>query len=131
MKTLLLEFTTPVPKIGAGKFKNQLAVNNTIPNWYRWYKKKIKDTFKQLLAEWHIEESQLALDDVTVEFQLYRPTARKLDADSIAISAGKWTVDLLVERGWIKDDNTVTFIYKPVIIERDRVETDVKVSVYA
>ena len=128
---LHLEFTVPVPKIGTGKFKNRLAVNNTIPTWYRFQKTKIKNTFKENLSQWHIEESQLALEEnVTVEFQLYRPTKHKLDADSIAISAGKWTVDLLVEKGWIKDDNVVTFIYRPVIVEKERVETEVNVKVY-
>jgi len=119
-----------VPKIGAGKAKDQLVLMNNAPVWMRYYQTKIKKQFKDHLREWHVPESQLALDEGTVEFRLYRPTKRRLDADSIAF-IGKWTVDFLVEQGYFKDDDQVTFVYKPVVVEKERVETEVKVSVYA
>lgn len=123
-----LEFTVAVPKIGTGKAKNQLVLMNNASVWMRYYQTKIKKTYKDHLKEWHISESSLALESGTVEFQLYRPTKRRLDADSIAF-IGKWTVDFLVEQGYFIDDDQVTFVYKPVIVEKDRVETEIKVTV--
>lgn len=126
---IILETTIPVPKIGTGKAKNQLVLMNNASIWMRYYQTKIKKAFKDNLKEWHLPESELSLASGTVEFQLYRPTKRRLDADSIAF-IGKWFVDTLVEQGYFKDDDQVTFIYKPVIVEKDRVETEIKIKVY-
>ena len=124
----VLTCTFPVPKIGAGKHKNQLVTNNNVSIWKRWYETKIKKTFKDSLRDWTVPESELKLKSGTVEFQLYRPTRHRLDADSITWE-GKWFVDFLVEQGYFEDDDQVTFIYKPVIVEHERVETEVYVVV--
>lgn len=126
---MILECTFPVPKIGAGKSKNQLVLMNNASVWMRYYQAKIKKTMKDDLKAWLVPTSDLMLDSGTVEFRLYRPTRKRLDADSIAF-IGKWFVDLLVEQGYFKDDDQVTFIYKPVIVEKDRVETEIYVKIY-
>lgn len=126
---IILETTIPVPKIGTGKSKNQLVLMNNASIWMRYYQTKIKKAFKDNLKDWHLPKSELSLDSGTVEFRLYRPTKRRLDADSIAF-IGKWFVDTLVEQGYFKDDDQITFMYKPVIVEKDRVETEVKIKIY-
>ncbi len=125
----ILEFTYSAPKIGAGKHKNQLATNNNAVNWLRYYKTKIKNTFKDNLIEWSVPQVEHNYKSGTVEFQIYRPNKRRIDADAFGISSFKWTVDLLVQQGWFKDDDQVTFIFKPAIVETERIETDVKVRV--
>lgn len=102
---------------------------NNASIWMRYYQAKIKKTFKDSLKDWVIPIHEGSPHTIgSVEFQLYRPTKRRLDADSIAF-IGKWTVDLLVEQGYFVDDDNITFVYKPVIVESDRVETEVMFTV--
>lgn len=125
----ILEFTIALPKIGVGKYKNQHPLMNNAPVWMRYYQKKIKDTFKQNLIEWFVPPNISEFQQGTVVFTIYKKNRRSMDADSIAF-IGKWCTDLLVSQGWFKDDNQIIFIYKPMIIEKDRVETEMKVEVY-
>ena len=120
-------FTFPYPKIGIGKSKNQLVTMNNSSVWLRYYKTKIKKDLKETLSEWVLPESTLGSKSGEVIFKLYRPTKQRLDADSVAFVA-KWIIDLLVERGYYEDDNQLRVVYEPVTVDKDRVETDIKVT---
>ena len=117
--------------IGEGKHKNKLAVTNTLQYWYRYKKTKIKNTFKESLNSWIIPECDKAPNKCgVIEFQLYRPNERGLDADSISVSTGKWIMDFIVEQGWFSDDDKMTFVYKPKIVDKSLSVTEVHVKVY-
>jgi Holliday junction resolvase RusA-like endonuclease len=130
LNSKIIEFTCQFPKIGVGKYKNQLCTLNNIPKFYRYEKTKIKNKFKEQLLGWTVPRVDYNYPEGYVEFQLYRPTKLRLDADAGAL-VYKWIVDLLVEEGYFKDDDQITFILKPVIVDKERVETEIKVTVYA
>lgn len=102
------------PKIGAGKFKNQYATTNTIPNWYRYYKPKISQAFKTMLREWYLPDAEgKPFSAGTVTFKIKRNTKRKMDPDAFGASAFKWAIDVLVEQGYLSDDDKVRIVLEP------------------
>jgi len=127
---LILETTFQIPKIGAGRYKNQLVLMNNLPLWKRWGETRIKSEFKNTLKVWALEQSTLNAKVGTLEFQLIRHDRRRQDADSIAFE-GKWFADLLVELGYFEDDVGLTFVYRPVVYEPERVQPEVNVKVYS
>ena len=129
MSKLILEFTVPVPKIGTGKWNNELVLMNNASKWIKWHRAKIRKEFLALLGEWQVPKSTENALSGRIEYRLYRPTQCKLDADSIAYPA-KWCTDFITKQGYFLDDNQVESQFKPVIVEKDRVETEMKVSVY-
>jgi len=126
----LLKFTVAYPKVGIGKAKNQLVTMNNAASWLRYYKTKISAQYKEMLGDWFIPVCDTEPHRIgTLECRIYRPTKQRLDADSLAYEA-KWTADFLVERGWFEDDDQFTSVFRPVIIEKDRVETEIEFTVY-
>ena len=125
----ILEFTFALPKIGVGKHKNEYVLMNNASVWLRFYKSKIMAEFKEHISSWSIPESSLLLGSGRIEYQLYRPNKKKLDNDAPSY-VYKWVQDTLVAQGYFKDDDQITSILRPVIVERNRVETEVKVAVY-
>lgn len=111
----LLRFTIYAPKIGKGKYKNQLATVNNIPVWFRYYKTKIKKDFIETLGDWHVPKSDLMLEEADIEFTLLRNSKRKLDADALTV-VYKWTIDYIVKQGWLKDDDKLRIIMNPTQI---------------
>ena len=126
----ILEFRVGVPKILSGKGKGRLVSLNTIPLWYRYQKTKIKNQFKDAIKDWFIPKSDKRYKSGSIVFKLYRPTKVKLDADG-QIFAYKWIADALVEQGWFLDDDKITFVLEPVVHDVNKVETEIKVEVYA
>jgi Holliday junction resolvase RusA-like endonuclease len=126
----LIEFTCPFPKIGSGKYKNQLCTLNNIPKFFRYQKTKIKNDFKDSLKGWSVPRVEHSHETGLIEFELYRPTKLRLDADAGALIY-KWIMDLLVEEGYYKDDDKITLVLKPVVIDKERTETQIKVTAYA
>jgi len=76
-----------------------------------------------------VPKSELKAKSGHIHFTLLRPNARRLDADSITLT-GKWIADFIVEQGWLHDDDKLHFHYHPVIIERERVETEIRVELF-
>lgn len=110
----LIDITFIAPKIGAGRFKNQYATTNTIPNWYRYYKPKISQAFKLMLKEWYLPEyDNEAFECATVTFKIKRNFKRKMDPDAFGASAFKWAIDMLVEQKYLIDDDKVRIILEP------------------
>jgi hypothetical protein len=127
----ILKFTIPFPKIGVGKKKNQLATVNNIPYFYRFHKTRIKNGVKTRLKDWLLPKNEgKVYREGLVEFRLYRPSKKRLDADAGSGTVYKWIVDTLVEQGYFEDDDQITFVLKPVIVETHRVETDIEVKVF-
>ncbi len=124
----LFSFIIAAPKIGVGKYKNQLPTINNAPIWYRYGKTRIKNDYKEKLTEWFLPKSELMLDSFIIEFSLFRPNGKKLDADAL-FYIYKWTIDSIVEQGYAKDDNKVKIIINPAILEKKNVETTIKVKV--
>ena len=122
----VLSFTVAYPKVGIGKSKNQLVTMNNAAVWLRYYKSKISAKYKGLLGDWFIPECTTKPHRSGVlECRIYRPTKQRLDADSASYIV-KWTADFAVEQGWFKDDDQLTFILKPVIVEKNRAETEIE-----
>jgi len=130
MKEPILNFTCKYPVILTGRGKGRLCTNNSVPDWYRYQKTKIKDMFKQSIGEWSIPKSELLLPLGSIKFTIIRPDHTRIDADSPAISAGKWSADFLVEQGWFSDDDKIQFLYCPMVVDKSIEETMVKVEVY-
>jgi len=126
----LLSFICRYPTILTGKYKGRLASTNSVPYWYRYQKTKIKGSFKESLGEWTIPESDLNYKVGSIKFQIIRPNKKRIDADSLAISAGKWTADFLVEQGWFEDDDKLQFHYLPMTVCKDYNETMIRVEIY-
>lgn len=125
----ILEFTCALPKIGIGVRKNEYVLMNNASIWLRFYQTKIKTQFKNHISNWCIPESNLKHKSGRIEYQLYRPSKKRLDADAPSYIY-KWTMDTLVSQGWFLDDNDITIVLRPVIVEPNRVETEFKVSVF-
>ena len=127
----ILEFTIPFPKIGSGSRKNQLCTMNNAPYWYRYNKTKIKNGVKARLVEWLVPKYDKEPHATgKIEFRLYRPTKLRLDPDAGCGSAYKWIIDTIVEQGYFIDDDRLTLVLYPVVVEPERVETDIEVKVY-
>lgn len=126
----LLSFICRYPTVLTGRAKGRLATNNNVPDWYRFQKTKIKNSFKESLGEWTIPQSDLKCELGAIKFTTIRPNKKRIDADSPAISAGKWTADFLVEQGWFEDDDKVQFLYLPVQVCPEYNETMIRVEVY-
>ncbi len=124
----VLQFRIPVPKIGAGKKKNQLATINTLPYWYRYRKTIIKNEFKNRLLEWYIGKSNIMMESFKIEFSIIRNNKRKLDSDSIIMPI-KWIIDVLVQQGYAKDDDKVKIVIIPSVVDLEQLETLIDVKV--
>jgi hypothetical protein len=107
-------------KIGGKKHSNTHALANNVALWYRYSKTKIKNDFKARMKEWSlpIYESE-PHDEAEVHFQIFRDSNRKIDSDSMSISTFKWALDLLVEQGYLSDDDRVKIVLHPTKLDKD------------
>ena len=126
----LLTFICRFPTILTGKSKGRVATNNNVPDWYRYQKTKIKNSFKESLGEWTIPQSDLNAETGAIKFTILRPNKKRIDADSLAISAGKWIADFLVEQGWFSDDDKIQFLYLPMEHSPEHSETMIRVEIF-
>jgi len=62
-------------------------------------------------------------------FSIYRHNRRIFDSDALGFIV-KWTIDAIKESGWLVDDNQVTYIVHPSVLNLDLIETEIKVEVY-
>jgi len=133
----LFQFQTPCPK-----YKEQVISLNNISKWHRFHSSKIKNEFKDLLKEWYIPTPEKQYESIYVEFMLYRHNKRTLDSDNLGFQI-KWIIDAIKETEnedildnkskpitWIIDDDKVKYSVEPAILDRDLLETELKVVVY-
>jgi Holliday junction resolvase RusA-like endonuclease len=115
--------------IAAPKYKNQVVSLNNINKWLRWSKSKISNDYKNMLNDFYIPEPTEQLRSSWIRFDLYRHNGKVLDSDNLGIIV-KWTIDAIKQKGWLEDDNQVTYSIFPSIMDRNLVETEIKVSMF-
>ena len=120
-----LEWICPFPTIGKGKKANQLCTVNNLPYFYRYGITRIKNTFKEQLKEWYIpkhtgEPTRSAL----VIFRIKRKNKKRIDPDSAALPQ-KWIADVLVEQGYLIDDDQIRYILEPTEYSCEGVDTSI------
>jgi hypothetical protein len=130
-KEKLFEFNVPCPK-----YKEQVVSLNNFSKWYRFKGSTIKNTYIELLHEWCIPEPEETLDEILVEYHLYRHNKRVLDADNLGFII-KWTNDAIKNKKnelknltFLTDDDQVHYYVKPAVLNRELLETEIKVKVY-
>ena len=128
---LLFEFNTPCPK-----YKEQVISLNNVSKWLRFHQSKIKNTYKQQLKEWYIPTPNTRYKKLYVEFHLFRHNKRVLDADNLGFII-KWTLDAIKETEnpklkitWLEDDDQIRYLVEPAILDRELLETEIKVKVF-
>jgi Holliday junction resolvase RusA-like endonuclease len=123
-KKLLFEF-----QVAAPKFKNQVISLNNVGKWHRFNSSSIKNLYKDNIKVWNIPEPEDKLESVYIEFHLFRHNKRTLDSDNLGFII-KWTIDAIKEKEWLIDDDKVTYIVFPAILDRELIDTEIKVKVY-
>jgi len=122
MKTLF-EFQVAGPK-----YKNQVISLNNVAKWLRFQGSIIKNIYKDSLKTWHIPNAADKKEKLFIEFHLYRHNKRTLDSDNLGFII-KWTIDAIKESNWLIDDDKITYIVYPAILDRNLEDTEIKVIV--
>lgn len=110
-----------------GKKSTALCTVNTIPSWYRWSGTKIKNQFKQDLADMYIPEPEEMYSHLTVQYRIIRDSKRRIDSDSAALVL-KWFNDHLEASGYIKDDTNINLQAFPTVIDNTQCETMIEIK---
>jgi len=124
MNKKLLDFSIACPK-----YRKKVISLNNIPLWYRYQQSKIKNEYKQNLKDFCITTPDKKLTKMFICFSIYRHNRRIFDSDALGFIV-KWTIDAIKESGWLVDDNQVTYIVHPSVLNLDLIETEIKVEVY-
>jgi len=124
MKNKLFEF-----QVAAPKYRNQVISLNNIGKWHRYQSSTIKNLYKDNLKSWNIPEATIKYKSLYIVFHLYRHNKRTLDSDNLGFII-KWTIDAIKESGWLIDDNIITYKVVPAILDRNLLDTEIKVVVY-
>jgi hypothetical protein len=126
---LITSFNIPLPK-GRGKNKNKIASLNEVPKWHWNDTAKVKKQYKDVINDWYIGDPDgEPLSSMTVVFKLKRHNGRILDSDNIGFII-KWTIDAIKESGWLIDDDQITYLVIPSVIDRELIESTIEVSCY-
>jgi hypothetical protein len=124
-----LSFIMPFPKIGSGKHANAYATMNRIGTFYRWGKTKIKNQLQDMLKEWYVPQwEDKPFRHAVITYQILRDSKRKIDPDASAWIC-KYINDVLVQQGYLVDDDRIRIIYEPPRYGIDGVETSLSVHV--
>ena len=131
MKTHSIQFTFTPPSFGK---QNKLCTTNTISQWYRFAKTKIKQEFQVEITEWHLPQwENNPYTKADIEFTVLRKDGKNIDSDSFSVSCYKWLRDMLVTNGYLLDDNMVKQTMNPTQLHVEgSVETSVacKITLY-
>lgn len=143
-KTILFESIIPLAKFSriskkTGKQTEQLCTINNYSRWKREVSDRtrngkttpgIRTLYKQLLRDFFIPEPEdETFYKITIDYTILRHNKRKIDTDGLIFNH-KWLADLLQEMGWISDDDQVTLIIRPYIVDKNLNETQFKVIAY-
>ena len=113
------------------KKSDELVSNNNLSKWWRQSKTKIMNNFKDTMKEWYLPIS----DDnpyrwAEIHFTILRTNNRKIDSDALGSSTYKWTIDLLVEQGYLLDDDQCRVVQNPTLLNCEgTIETSVRMQV--
>ena len=110
--------------------KPTLATLNNVTRWWGFAQTKMKQEFKTELTEWSLppwEENPYTKAEI--EYTILRSNGFKLDSDNLAFSY-KWLQDLLVENGYMVDDDKIRVVLNPTQLHVEgSVETSVRVTI--
>lgn len=125
----IMMFNIPLPK-GRGKNKNKVASLNQVPKWHWSDVARVKQEFKEIIADWYISSNHgEPLKSMTIVFELFRHDNRIFDSDNLGFII-KWTIDTIKESGWLIDDDQITYLVRPSVLDRSLIESSVRVSCY-
>jgi len=110
--------------------KNQLATLNNISKWWKFAQTKMKHKFKTDLSEWSIPIwNDNPFTKAEIEYTILRKDGKKIDSDNLAFPY-KWLQDLLVENGYLVDDDKIKVVLNPTeLYVSGSIETSVKVKI--
>jgi len=139
LSNILFEINSPCPKwIGTKKAKKdgktirrkveEIISLNNINDWYRFNSSRIKNEYKNLLKEWYIPKATKKHKSLFIEFHLFRHNKKTLDSDNLGFII-KWTIDAIKESNWMEDDDQITYIVFPAILNRELKDTEIKVII--
>ena len=129
VKQRILKTKFPYPKIGRGKYKNQLLTLNNLLKCHWSLISKIKSDLKTVLREWFFAENpDEPYSYLVISFRILSKDKRNHDAINVAYIA-KIAEDVLVDLGWVKDDNQNKIILEPSRYEEGLSETMIEVIV--
>ena len=130
VKQRVLKTKFPFPKIGRGSKKNQLATANNWTTIHWSLRSKIKQDLKAVLKSWFFAENPgEPYDYLILTFKTIAADKRKHDAINMAVPIGKIAQDVLVDLGWVKDDDKDKVILEPTVYEEGLSETMIEVIV--
>ena len=124
-----IDIIVPFPKIQSGKRKGQLATLNKLPYFYRYGITKLKNEFKDMMKNWYIpEHTGKKYRWAEIHYTILRENKRKIDSDSNAIWT-KYVQDVLVEQGYLIDDDQCRVVLEPTLLGQKCMETCIKIQV--
>ncbi len=129
MEERKLNFIFTPPSFGIKK--PQLATLNNVTKWWGFAQTKMKQEFKTVLTEWSLPpvEDDNPYTKAEIEYTILRKDGYKIDSDNLAFSY-KWLQDLLVENGYLVDDDQVRVVLNPTLLYVEgNVETSVRVEI--
>ena len=129
MEERVINFTFVPPSFGIKK--PQLATLNNVTKWFGFAQTKMKQEFKLVLTEWSLPpvEDDNPFTKADIEYTILRKNGYKIDSDNLAFSY-KWLQDLLVENGYLVDDDQVRVVLNPTQLHVEgSVETSVRVTI--
>jgi len=113
-----------------GKKKSQLVTLNNISKWWNFAKTKLKAEFKTDLSDWSLPPwENNPYSKAEIEYTIRRKDGYKIDSDNLAFPY-KWLQDLLVENGYLIDDDKIRVVLNPTQLHVEgSVETSVACSI--
>jgi len=124
MEEHVIRFVFVPPSFGA---KNpQLCTLNNVSKWWKFAKTKLKAEFKTDLSDWSLPPwEDNPYTKAEIEYTIRRKDGKKIDSDNLAFPY-KWLQDLLVENGYMVDDDKIRVVLNPTQLH---VEGSVETSV--
>ena len=112
------------------KKKEKLISLNSINKINHFELPKIKNGFKDNLKVWNIPDNKgVKYQKLFIEFHIFRHNKRIFDSDNLGVQI-KWIIDSIKETDWLlDDDNEITYIVFPAVLDRKRTDTTIEVIV--
>jgi len=112
------------------KNKDKIISLNEVVRINHFQLPKIKNLFKENLKVWNIPDNVgKKYEKLFIEFHIFRHNKRVLDSDNLGAQV-KWIIDAIKDKGWLeKDDNQITYIVYPAILDRNKKDTTLQVIV--
>ena len=124
----ILKVKFPYPRIGSGKHKKELLTLNNFGSIHWSLRSSVKQGLKAALNEWFFAENPgEPYTHLVLTFQTIAKDKRNHDAVNMAPIC-KIAEDVLVDLGWVNDDDKNKIILEPTVHENVK-ETMIEVIV--